>query len=59
VGLWNSQAQGTVEAQSLRIFKMDIGRFLNANGVKGYGDRVGKRALKCVMILNGGAGSMG
>ena len=42
VNLRNSLPSEAVEATSLNVFKARIDKFLNSNGIKSYGERVGK-----------------
>ena len=41
VGLWNSLPQRAVEASSISIFKRELDIFLQAKGIKGYGEKAG------------------
>ncbi|XP_051873382.1 RNA-directed DNA polymerase from mobile element jockey isoform X2 [Pristis pectinata] len=42
VKLWNSLPRTAVEARSVGVFKEEIDRYLNSQGIKGYGDKAGK-----------------
>ena len=57
VSLWNSLPQET-----LNVFKRQLDIALGANGIKGYGEKVGLGywvEWSALIIINGGAGSMG
>ena len=63
VNVWNSLPSEAVEATSLDVFKARIEKFLNSQGIKGYGEWAvsGAESMKrsAMVLLNGGAGSRG